>query len=61
MGPLALADHVGHDVTGAIQERLWAARGDTRLVPAPTMRRKVAAGRLGRKTGWGFYRYEGST
>jgi len=60
MGPLALADLVGLDVTVAILERLWAASGDPGLVPAPTLRRMVAAGRLGRKTGWGFYRYEES-
>lgn len=59
LGPLALADLVGLDVTVAILERLWAATGDPALVPAPTLRRLVAAGRLGRKSGWGFYRYDG--
>ncbi len=58
MGPLALADLVGIDVTVAILERLWAATGDPGLVPAPTLRRLVAAGRLGRKAGQGFFRYE---
>lgn len=59
LGPLALADLVGLDVTVAILDRLWAATGDPALVPAPTLRRLVAAGRLGRKSGWGFYRYDG--
>jgi 3-hydroxybutyryl-CoA dehydrogenase len=58
MGPLALADLVGLDVTVAILEQLWHATGDPALVPASTLRRMVAAGRLGRKSGRGFYRYE---
>ncbi len=57
MGPLELLDLVGLDTSVAILDALHAAAGDTATVAAPTLRRLVAAGRLGRKTGQGFYTY----
>ena len=57
IGPFALLDLVGLDTSVAILEALHAEFGDPSLAPAPTLRRKVAAGQLGRKTGRGFYRY----
>lgn len=57
MGPLELADHIGLDVCLAGSETLHEALGD-RYAPAYLLRRKVAAGDLGRKTGAGFYEYE---
>ena len=57
MGPFALLDLVGLDTSVAILEALYAETGDPGDVPAPTLRRKVAAGQLGRKSGHGFYRY----
>jgi 3-hydroxybutyryl-CoA dehydrogenase len=59
MGPFALLDLVGLDTSVSILEALHAESGDTVLVPAPTLRRMVAAGRLGRKSGRGFYDYTG--
>lgn len=57
MGPFALLDLVGLDTSLAILEALHGESGDTGCVPAPILRRMVAAGRLGRKTGHGFYDY----
>jgi 3-hydroxybutyryl-CoA dehydrogenase len=57
MGPLALADLIGLDVCLAILETLQRDFGDDKYRPAPLLRRLVAAGRLGRKTGRGFYAY----
>ena len=57
MGPLALADLVGLDTTLAIIETLHRDLGDTKYRPCPLLKRYVAAGRLGRKTGAGFYEY----
>jgi 3-hydroxybutyryl-CoA dehydrogenase len=57
MGPLALADLVGLDTTLAIIETLYRDLGDTKYRPCPLLKRYVAAGRLGRKTGAGFYEY----
>jgi len=56
MGPLELADHVGLDVVLAASQTLQEALGD-RHAPAYLLRRKVAAGKLGKKTGEGFYEY----
>ena len=58
IGPLALADLIGLDVCLHILETLQADFGDDKYRPAPLLRRMVAAGRLGRKSGEGFYRYE---
>ncbi|WP_082206771.1 3-hydroxybutyryl-CoA dehydrogenase [Nocardiopsis sp. SBT366] len=55
MGPLALADLVGLDVCLAVMDVLWDEFRDPRYAATPLMRRMVAAGRLGRKTGQGFY------
>ena len=57
MGPLALADLIGLDVCLAILEVLQAGLGDPKYRPCPLLRRMVAAGHLGRKTGRGFYVY----
>lgn len=57
MGPFALMDLVGLDVSVAILDALYAENPDPFLQPAQTLRRMVSAGRLGRKTGRGFYEY----
>jgi len=57
MGPLALADLIGLDTCIAIMEVLQEGLGDDRYAPAPLLREQVAAGRLGRKSGRGFYEY----
>jgi 3-hydroxybutyryl-CoA dehydrogenase len=57
MGPLQLADFIGLDVCLAILEVLHRGLGDDKYRAAPLLRKMVAAGDLGRKTGRGFYRY----
>ena len=58
LGPLALADLIGLDTCVAIMEVLHNGLGDDRYAPCPLLREHVEAGRLGRKTGEGFYKYE---
>ena len=57
MGPLALADLIGLDTCVSIMEVLRDGLGDTKYEPCPLLREHVAAGRLGRKSGRGFYEY----
>lgn len=59
MGPLGLADLVGLDTCLNILEVLHRELGDDRYRPCPLLRKYVAAGWLGRKSGRGFYRYDG--
>ncbi|MBI4502581.1 MAG: 3-hydroxybutyryl-CoA dehydrogenase [Gemmatimonadetes bacterium] len=57
LGPLALADLIGLDICVAILEVLHRGLGDDKYRPCPLLRKMVAAGRLGRKSGRGFYDY----
>jgi 3-hydroxybutyryl-CoA dehydrogenase len=58
MGPLALADLIGLDVVLYIMEVLHRDLGSDKYAPAPLLRRMVAEGKLGRKSGKGFYEYK---
>ncbi len=60
MGPLELTDLVGLDTQVRLCEAFYPITLDPRAAAPPLLRRMVAAGRLGRKTGHGFYTYEGS-
>jgi 3-hydroxybutyryl-CoA dehydrogenase len=57
MGPLELADFIGLDVCLDIMGVLYEGFGDSKYRPCPLLRKMVAAGRLGRKSGQGFYKY----
>ncbi len=57
MGPLALADLIGLDTCLAVMETLYDGFCDSKYRPCPLLRKYVEAGRLGRKTGRGFYEY----
>jgi 3-hydroxybutyryl-CoA dehydrogenase len=57
LGPLALADLIGLDTCVAIMDVLHEGLGDPKYAPCPLLRQYVAAGRLGRKSGRGFYEY----
>jgi 3-hydroxybutyryl-CoA dehydrogenase len=57
MGPLALCDFVGLDVLHAVCNSLYEEYKRDEYAPPPLMRRMIAAGRLGRKSGRGFYEY----
>jgi 3-hydroxybutyryl-CoA dehydrogenase len=59
LGPLALADFIGLDVCLAIMQVLQTGLGDDKYRPAPLLKRMVAAGYLGRKSGRGFFEYNG--
>ncbi len=58
IGPLALADMIGLDTLLAVMEVLHRDFGDPKYRPAPLMREMVAGGRLGRKSGTGFFSYD---
>ena len=58
MGPLALLDLIGLDTAKDILEAMYAESGDVLDAPSPLLKQLVTAGRLGRKSGRGFYSYE---
>jgi 3-hydroxybutyryl-CoA dehydrogenase len=57
MGPLKLTDHIGLDVRLAITEYLYQELGSSQFCPPPLLKKMVRAGKWGKKTGEGFYRY----
>jgi 3-hydroxybutyryl-CoA dehydrogenase len=60
MGPLELADLIGLDVCLYIMKSLYESFRDSKYRPCPLLEKMVNAGRLGRKTGRGFYEYAGA-
>lgn len=58
MGPLTLADFIGLDVCLAIMEVLYEGFNDPKYRPCPLLKKMVAANKLGRKTGEGFFKYQ---
>jgi 3-hydroxybutyryl-CoA dehydrogenase len=58
MGPLALADMIGLDICLNVMQTLYKEFGDTKYRPCPLLVKMVRAGKLGRKTGEGFFVYE---
>lgn len=58
MGPLTLADFIGLDVCLAIMEVLYTGFNDSKYRPCPLLKKMVAANKLGRKTGEGFFKYD---
>ena len=58
MGPLALADLIGLDITLNVMETLYQGFEDSKYRPSPLLKQMVDAGYLGRKSGRGFYRYD---
>lgn len=59
MGPFKLMDLIGHDINYAVSSSVWEQLGQPeRLRPSPLQEKKVKSGKLGKKTGEGFYRYE---
>ena len=59
MGPLELSDFIGNDVMLGVMDVLYRGFGDPKFRAAPLLRQMVAAGHMGRKTGRGFYTYDG--
>jgi 3-hydroxybutyryl-CoA dehydrogenase len=57
MGPFELIDHSGVDILLAVMETIYADTGDSKYRPAPLLRRMAESGKLGKKTGKGFYDY----
>ncbi len=57
MGPLALGDYIGLDIVLAIMEVIYNETGDSKYAPSTLLRKMVRAGKLGKKTGIGFYDY----
>ena len=58
MGPLTLADFIGLDICLDILNVLYEGFADSKYRPCPLLKKMMAAGHLGRKTGRGFYNYE---
>jgi len=58
MGPLQLADFIGLDVCHSILQVLYEGFGNPKYVPCPLLTNMVLAGKLGVKSGEGFYKYE---